>query len=162
MTDFGDKEVIVRNERIDLAFASGEQTVYATPNYGHGADDPLQNSWEGIYAKHQVKDAPRDPKSAENGLWYAPITFLYPSGETMVVQECDIWDYPGWNFNGTADGRTLTSLFAAYPKKTVYENWGAASRSDKPSATSASSNTDGRLSPRRKFEPAGMIQRISG
>lgn len=123
MTDFGDKEVIVRNERIDLAFASGEQTVYATPNYGHGADDPLQNSWEGIYAKHQVKDAPRDPKSAENGLWYAPITFLYPSGETMVVQECDIWDYPGWNFNGTADGRTLTSLFAAYPKKTVYENW---------------------------------------
>ncbi|MBQ0032088.1 MAG: glycoside hydrolase family 97 catalytic domain-containing protein [bacterium] len=132
VTDFGDKEVIVRNERIDLAFASGEQTVYATPNYGHGADDPLQNSWEGIYAKHQVKDAPRDPKSAENGLWYAPITFLYPSGETMVVQESDIWDYPGWNFNGTADGRTLTSLFAAYPKRTVYENWGAASRSDKP------------------------------
>ena len=132
VTDFGDKEVIVRNERIDLAFASGEQTVYATPNYGHGAGDPLQNSWEGIYTKHQVKDAPRDPKSAENGLWYAPLTFVYPSGETMVVEESDIWDYPGWNFNGTADGRTLTSLFAAYPKKTVYENWGADSRSDKP------------------------------
>jgi len=124
VTDFADDEVTVVSERAYVAFASPDQVVYAAPNSGAGADDPLQNSWEGVYRKRRVAEAPKDMSVLTNGLWYAPLTFTYPDGAAMCVQESDLWDYPGWNFQGTADGRALKGLFGAFPKRMIYSNWG--------------------------------------
>ena len=124
VTAFGEKEITVVSERADVTFASGDQEIWAAPNFGAGAKDPLQNSWESRYTKHRVADAPRDLSVLTNGLWYAPVTLVYPDGKAMCVQESDLWSYPGWNFQGGADGRTLKALFGRYPKKTIYSTWG--------------------------------------
>lgn len=123
-TDFQEQEVTVVSERADVAFSSKDQIVYAAPNYGAGADDPLQNSWEGVYTRQTVSAAPKDFAVLTNGLWYAPLTFVYDDGGAMCVQESDLWDYPGWNFQGGDDEKSLKALFGAYPKRMVYANWG--------------------------------------
>lgn len=123
-TDFQEQEVTVVSERADVAFSSKDQIVYAAPNYGAGADDPLQNSWEGVYTRQTVSAAPKDFAVLTNGLWYAPLTFVYDDGGAMCVQESDLWDYPGWNFQGGDDEKSLKALFGAYPKRMVYSNWG--------------------------------------
>ena len=130
-TAYGTNAITVVSERAPVVFASADQTVYAAPNWGAGADDPLQNSWEGVYEKRAVKDAPKDFSDRKNGLWYAPLTFTYPDGKAMCVTESDLRGYPGWNFQGAGDGKFLKGLFAAYPKKTAFANWGR-NYSDQP------------------------------
>ena len=149
-TAYGTNVVTVVSEQAPLVFASGEQTVYAAPNLVAGLGDPLQCSWQGVYAKHAVKDAPKDFSDRKNGLWYAPLTFVYPDGKAMCVTESDLRGYPGWNFQGADDGRSLKALFAAYPKKTVHADKGQSVFSDQP------------LRYQRVVEREGFLARTAG
>ena len=131
-TAYGTNVITVVSERAPLVFASADQTVYAAPNQIAAVGDPLQCSWQGVYAKRTVKDAPKDFSDPKNGLWYAPLTFVYPDGKAMCVTESDLRSYPGWNFQGTADGKSLKALFAAYPKRTAHADRGRDVFSDQP------------------------------
>ena len=127
-TQMGGKIKVV-SESAPLTFANGGQTVWAALNNGAGENDPLQCSWEGVYQQYAVKDAPTD---AKKNIWYAPITFLY-DGAAMSVMESDICSYPGWNFvRDAAKDNVINGLFAKYPKKTVFWEWGKTGYTETP------------------------------
>ena len=117
-TSFGGRAKIV-DEACGLRFASGDQRVYAAPNHGRGADDPLNNSWEGIYRERTVKSL---VKEGREELFYTPLLFTYEDGVAMLVSESDLRDYPGWNFlRDEQDEARLAPYMAKCP--VAYPDW---------------------------------------
>lgn len=113
-TAFGGR-VKVLSEACALRFAGGDQRVCAAPNWGRGAGDPLNNSWEGIYTERTVKSLVKEGKEE---LFYTPLLFRYDDGAAMLVTESDLRDYPGWNFlRDPADEARLAPLMARCPVK---------------------------------------------
>jgi len=117
-----DGEITVKAETARLAFPSADQKVWAAANRQAPENDPLQDSWEGVYGLVPVNEAP-EPGSKK--IWYMPITASYPDGVAMTVTESDIADYPGCNFVRGGDPASLDAVFARYPVKTRYWTWGA-------------------------------------
>ena len=120
-TKFGG-EITVKGETARLAFPSPDQKVWAAANRQAPENDPLQDSWEGVYGLVPVNEA---PEPGTKKIWYAPITASYPDGVAMTITESDIVDYPGWNFARGGDPASLDPVFARYPTKTRYWTWGA-------------------------------------
>ncbi len=120
-TKFGG-EITVKGETARLAFPSPDQKVWAAANRQAPENDPLQDSWEGVYGLVSVNDAPTPDKKK---IWYMPITASYPDGVAMTITESDIVDYPGCNFTRGGDPASLDAVFAHYPTKTRYWTWGA-------------------------------------
>ena len=120
-TAFGG-EVTVKGETARLAFPSADQKVWAAANRQAPENDPLQDSWEGVYGLVPVNEAPA-PGSKK--IWYMPITASYSDGVAMTITESDIVDYPGCNFVRGGDLASLDAVFAHYPTKTRYWTWGA-------------------------------------
>ena len=120
-TKFGG-EITVKGETARLAFPSADQKVWAAANRQAPENDPLQDSWEGVYGLVSVNDAPTPDMKK---IWYMPITASYPDGVAMTITESDIVDYPGCNFTRGGDPASLDAVFAHYPTKTRYWTWGA-------------------------------------
>ena len=120
-TKFGG-EITVKGETARLAFPSPDQKVWAAANRQAPENDPLQDSWEGVYGLVPVNEA---PVPGTKKIWYAPITASYPDGVAMTITESDIVDYPGWNFARGGEPASLDPVFARYPTKTRYWTWGA-------------------------------------
>ena len=110
-TKFGG-EVTVKAESARLAFPSADQKVWAAANRQAPENDPLQDSWEGVYGLVPVNEAP-EPGSKK--IWYMPITASYPDGVAMTITE---------SARG-GDPASLDPVFARYPTKTRYWTWGA-------------------------------------
>ena len=144
-TAFGG-EVTVKAETARLAFPSSDQKVWAAANRQAPENDPLQDSWEGVYGLVPVNEAP-EPGSKK--IWYMPITASYPDGVAMTITESDSTDYPGCNFVRGGDPASLDAVFAHYPTKTRYWTWGAG-YSEEPSRY------------QRVVERADFIARTSG
>ncbi len=107
-TAFGG-EITVKGETARLAFPSSDQKVWAAANRQAPENDPLQDSWEGVYGLVSVNDAPTPDMKK---IWYMPITASYPDGVAMTITESDIVDYPGCNFTRGGDPASLDAVFA--------------------------------------------------
>ncbi|MBR1587406.1 MAG: glycoside hydrolase family 97 catalytic domain-containing protein [Kiritimatiellae bacterium] len=122
-------EITVKGETARLAFPSADQKVWAAANRRAPENDPLQDSWEGVYGLVAVNDA---PAPGTDKIWYMPITASYPDGVAMTVTESDILDYPGCNFARGGAPASLDAVFARYPAKTRYWTWGDTGYTEEP------------------------------
>ena len=108
--------VKVIKEEAGLTFPETADKVYA--GYCLDRGDPLQNSWESIYAT-------TDPAgvAGKGETVYLPLVVKYRDGAAMCVSESDLLDYPGWNLKRAAGKKAqLSESMARFPAKTHHHD----------------------------------------
>jgi len=119
----GDYALVVRAYDDGVAYRwatarSGELTIAAEEATLRFTDDHLVYfPEETSFQSHQERQY-KQVKISEIGTRFSglPAMVVLPGGMKAVLTEADLFDYPGMDLTGSADGRTLRGLFPAYPK----------------------------------------------
>ncbi len=109
-------KVKVLNEAAGLRFPDPQAAVYA--GYCRDRGDPLQCSWESVYAATNAAGV-----AAAGQTVYLPLVVKHSDGVAMCVTESDLLDYPGLNLRRAQDGScALEPHMARYPAKVEHRD----------------------------------------